>query len=94
MKSTWNSSARRILRPLRRRIMLRFRMPIQRYVCSSQNRSRANRARSLAFLPTLERQERKADRTEIKERIRAAEQAGDLAEAMRLMEELNRAESG
>jgi len=46
---------------------------------------------ALSFLPALERKERENLRNEIKERIRAAEGSGNLAEAMRLSEELNRA---
>lgn len=49
---------------------------------------------ALDFLPALERKEREAQLAELKDRIRTAEMAGDLAEAMRLMEELNRVATG
>jgi DNA primase len=53
----------------------------------------ASLEQALAFLPKLERKEKEAGITDIKDQIREAEKAGDLAEAMRLMEELNRSNS-
>jgi DNA primase len=50
----------------------------------------ASLEQALSFLPTLERKEREAGQAELKQQIRSAEQAGDLAEVMRLMEALNR----
>ena len=46
---------------------------------------------ALAFIPQLERQEREARLRTLRERVKAAEQAGDIEEAIRLMGELNRA---
>jgi alpha-D-ribose 1-methylphosphonate 5-triphosphate synthase subunit PhnG len=50
----------------------------------------ASLEQALSFLPTLERKEREAGQAELKQQIRSAEKAGDLAEVMRLMEALNR----
>ena len=47
---------------------------------------------ALAFLPQLEAKERDARLSELRARATAAEQAGDLEEALRLTEELNRME--
>jgi DNA primase len=53
----------------------------------------ASLEQALAFLPELERKEREAGIADIKARIRDAEQNGNFAEAMVLMEELNTASS-
>jgi len=46
---------------------------------------------AVAFLPKLERKDRDSRIADLREQIRAAERAGDLAAAMRLTEELERA---
>jgi len=51
----------------------------------------ASLEQALAFLPQLEHQERQARLAELRERVKAAERAGDIEQALRLTEELNRA---
>ena len=52
----------------------------------------ASLEQTLACVQTLDIKEREAHRSELRARARAAERAGDLKEALRVMDELNRAE--
>jgi len=52
------------------------------------------REQAEACLKTLEASEREGRRTEVRARLKEAERAGDIAEALRLAEELNRLDSG